>query len=342
MFNQIFRISNINQNRCQWKVGLPAQDFWVIKADLLVVKRCYFPEFYCERAGGGTAHGSCGFLRYPEIISKSQDVHFGFTQQQRGTKVRLWKEPKGSMWFLQSPNISGPCLQMSAGNPSLYLSMWKVFRAAPGAGVIALPGVVKGWTLPVPFFHGSKARSARPKSCWAPPRISLHRKWELLLQCGSGLGRTRAENPSETLTPLTSINNLLCLPLNHGFVQIPVDFPTSESAQLPSHRFRAELCLLTWARSLFHPVSASGQSLQTEGKIFLRTPSSFEVCLDYCGSEACHTPERLRAINPARVWDRSGGHLAPRNTNHAPDLSLLPGGSQGLLVLLWRETEISN
>lgn len=55
--------------------------------DLLVVKRCYFLEFYYESAGEGTAHGNCEFFRYPEIISKSQDVHFGSTQQLRGIKM---------------------------------------------------------------------------------------------------------------------------------------------------------------------------------------------------------------------------------------------------------------
>jgi len=63
MFNQIFRISSINQKCCQWKAGLLAQDFCPIKAGLLVVKRCYFPEFYDGRDTEVMVHSSRAFYR---------------------------------------------------------------------------------------------------------------------------------------------------------------------------------------------------------------------------------------------------------------------------------------
>lgn len=110
MFNQIFRISNINQNCCQWKVGLLAQDFWVIKTDLLVVKRCYFPEFHCGRAGEGTAHGSCGFYRYPVIISKISRCTLRFYSTPGKCQGEVLKGTQGSTSFLLSLNISGTCV----------------------------------------------------------------------------------------------------------------------------------------------------------------------------------------------------------------------------------------
>lgn len=152
MFNQIFRISNINQNCCQWKAGLLAQDFWVIKTDLLVVKRCYFPEFHCGRAGEGTAHGSCGFYRYPVIISKISRCTLRFYSTREKCQGEVLKGTQGIHVVLAEPeHFWYMCLQMSSGNPSLNLSIWKVFSGAAGSSEIPLLRAVKGWTLSTAF-----------------------------------------------------------------------------------------------------------------------------------------------------------------------------------------------
>lgn len=125
------------------------------------------------------------------------------------------------MTFPQSLNISGTCVfKCLLEIPAI----WKVFSRALGPVWHLCWELWRAECFPLPFFHESKTRSALLKSCWTMHRIRcLNRKW--LLQCGSGLGRTRAENPSEILTPLTLINNLFCKYLCY--------FPTSENARHP-------------------------------------------------------------------------------------------------------------
>lgn len=162
----------------------------------------------------------------------------------------------------------------------------KGFQWRTGSGEIPLLWRAEHFQLR--FYHESKARSALPKSCWTRLRIRcLDRKF---LQYGSGLGRRGAENPSEILTPLALIDNILFLQLNKGFVQISVYFPTSGSAQLLSgswHRFKDKLCLLTWGGLILHSVSASGhhqvlanwgKSLSKNAIIFWSGPGLFWQC----------------------------------------------------------------
>lgn len=48
MFNQIFRISSINQKCCQWKVGLLAQDFVLLRQVCLLLKGVTSRNFIME------------------------------------------------------------------------------------------------------------------------------------------------------------------------------------------------------------------------------------------------------------------------------------------------------
>lgn len=131
----------------------------------------------------------------------------------------------GHYWYMP--------LQTSFGNPSLNLRIWNAFSEATGSSLINLLRAIKGWMLSTAFFSfGSEARSTLPKSCLTTHRIRCSDKKQLL-QYGSGLDRRRGKNPSEIFTPLTLINNLLCLQQDQGFVQISTYFITSETARVP-------------------------------------------------------------------------------------------------------------